>query len=447
MVQSNIPMSACLIGKSGDGKNYLAKHLIDMSKRRDQPRPEMTFSSVARPEDVEVPLFGSGAFTGAVGNYYVFNMETGNFVRNLVNPKNSALKENEFVLATIGMISHADHGTIVLNELGNAHSSMQRELLRFLDDRVVKPHLCSQYIPTKRPYDVWVIFTMQPKHNPLMEDLDTRLDKMRKIKIPSLDQRSEDILPLAAYTLDKLQNRKPEELFRPDALDWLKNRAYTLPVRTFTSLIRKLKFESSIGHYNVIELERAYSKLKDQPSDEQAQPTVLDATTATIENAPNQFTEREHRSNIEFPLLHYRIEMVKSLISSLEREKNKRSGKPEYPTTLFTLTGERTSSRNDKDKGGLSPIQCHRKLGDIIFSVSDNDIVQLIKVSRSKVFIQAVIQLSRKIDTAKKRLNSILNSPEISSDKALVALIEEANSAVTRQTETYGKRRGKKIIT
>lgn len=443
---SNIPMAAFFVGNSGDGKNYLARYLISISDRAAMASPEMTFSTVSRPEDVEAPLFGSAAYTGAVGNYYVFDSETGNFLRNLRNPNNPNLRENEFVLSIIGMISHADHGTIILNELGNAHPSMQRELLRFLDDRVIKPHLYSQYIPILRPYDVWVIVTMQPKHKTLMEDLETRLDKMRKIKIPSLVQRAEDILPLAAFTLDRQMAKKPGDLFRPEALSWLKDRAPALSVRTFTGLIRNLKFESSIGHYNATELERAHSKLKDLSSDEDVQ-IAAQGAMVHVASTKDFVTEQTYRQDIEFPIQHYRLEMVKSLIFALEKEKHRISGEPEYPATLYALTGEKTSSRKDKEKEELTPLQCHRKLGDIIFSVSDKELVQLIKESRSKVFIQAIIQLGRKIDTAKGRLNTILNSPEVKSDKELIAFFEEVNSAVAKRSEPYRNRQKRKLVT
>ena len=96
-------------GETGTGKELLARHAHRLSERRG---PFVAVNCGALPAElVEAELFGyaAGAFTGA-------------------RREGSA-----------GLIASADGGTLLLDELGELPLALQPALLRFLDDRVVRP--------------------------------------------------------------------------------------------------------------------------------------------------------------------------------------------------------------------------------------------------------------------------------------------------------------------
>jgi len=101
------PVLVC--GETGTGKELLARHAHQVSGRRGA---FVAVNCGALPAElVEAELFGyaAGAFTGA--------RREGN----------------------AGLIASADGGTLLLDELGELPLALQPALLRFLDDRVVRP--------------------------------------------------------------------------------------------------------------------------------------------------------------------------------------------------------------------------------------------------------------------------------------------------------------------
>lgn len=92
-----------LLGESGSGKDYLARWIHDHSERRDKPYFAINCAAVSR-ELAENELFGHehGAFTGSKGRKR-------------------------------GMLELANHGTILLNEIGEMDLVLQSKLLSFLD--------------------------------------------------------------------------------------------------------------------------------------------------------------------------------------------------------------------------------------------------------------------------------------------------------------------------
>ncbi|MEW6352543.1 MAG: sigma 54-interacting transcriptional regulator [Thermodesulfobacteriota bacterium] len=94
-----------LTGESGSGKDYLARHIHEHSKRAGGPFFAVNCAAVA-PELAESELFGHepGAFTGARGRIK-------------------------------GLLELAEGGTLLLNEIGELIPSLQSKLLTFLDTR------------------------------------------------------------------------------------------------------------------------------------------------------------------------------------------------------------------------------------------------------------------------------------------------------------------------
>jgi transcriptional regulator with PAS, ATPase and Fis domain len=111
MVEAAVRMSAPILihGETGTGKELLARLAHDSSGRRGE---FVAVNCAALPDDLfEAELFGyaGGAFTGSRRE------------------------------GSIGLIASADGGTLLLDEVRELPLPLQAALLRFLDDRMVRP--------------------------------------------------------------------------------------------------------------------------------------------------------------------------------------------------------------------------------------------------------------------------------------------------------------------
>ncbi len=176
--ESDVPV--LIEGETGVGKEVLARE-IHANSRRSQ-KPLLKLNCAALPSElVESELFGyeRGAFTGA-------------FQRKA------------------GMFEVADHGTILLDEIGDMDFKLQAKLLMVLQDHAF------QRLGGKETVHVDVR-VMAATHRDLhqairqqafREDLYYRLNVIN-IHIPPLRERKEDILPLAQYFLNKHRDSNP----------------------------------------------------------------------------------------------------------------------------------------------------------------------------------------------------------------------------------------------
>lgn len=167
-----------LSGESGTGKELLAAHV-----HRESPfasGPFVKVNCAAIPSDLlESELFGheKGAFTGAV-----------------------AARKGKFELA--------DGGTIFLDEVGDLHAGSQAKLLRVLQENEF--HRVGGEQPIR--VSVRVIAATNRNLSELVaqekfrEDLYYRLCVV-PIRVPSLRERPQDIVPLAEYFLQEFCTR------------------------------------------------------------------------------------------------------------------------------------------------------------------------------------------------------------------------------------------------
>lgn len=163
-----------ITGESGTGKEVMAKY-IHNNIHRDGEKNDAPFVSIncaAIPDGlIESELFGHvrGAFTDA--------------------------KEEKR-----GMFELANHGSLLLDEIGEMKPDLQSKLLRVLEERSVRRIGGNSTIPI----DVTVIATTNVDISRSLEKRRFRKDLFYRLctfqfHIPALKDRVEDIMPLASY--------------------------------------------------------------------------------------------------------------------------------------------------------------------------------------------------------------------------------------------------------
>lgn len=157
-----------ILGESGTGKGVLARAV-----HRASPRAAAEFVTVNCPslsaELMESELFGhsKGSFTGAVQN-------------------------------TVGRISHADGGTVFLDEIGDFPLSLQPKLLRFIQDKEYE----RVGDPATRKADVRIVAATNHDLETMVRENQFRLDLLYRLNViaitlPPLRERQEDLEDLA----------------------------------------------------------------------------------------------------------------------------------------------------------------------------------------------------------------------------------------------------------
>ncbi|NLC07617.1 MAG: sigma 54-interacting transcriptional regulator [Syntrophomonadaceae bacterium] len=170
-------------GPSGSGKELMAKAIHNLSPRRDKPL--IAVNCGALPDTLlESELFGyvRGAFTDA--------------------------KKNK-----PGRFAQAEKGTIFLDEVGELSPAFQVKLLRVLQEREYVPLGATTPVKT----DVRIIAATNRnllemvQQKTFRQDLYYRLNILR-IKLPSLNERREDIPLLVEHFLRKLNLKKDKRI-------------------------------------------------------------------------------------------------------------------------------------------------------------------------------------------------------------------------------------------
>ncbi len=186
LVKTVAPTTATVLimGKTGTGKEIVARAIHHQSRRR--RRPFLAVSCASLPESLlESELFGheKGAFTGAVER-----------------------KKGKF--------EAADGGTLFLDEIGEISANTQVHLLRALEEKKITRVGGNDEIDV----DVRVIAATNRdlrtlvKQGSFREDLYYRL-KVVTIQLPPLQERREDILPLAEHFLRKFSKNNNKVVF------------------------------------------------------------------------------------------------------------------------------------------------------------------------------------------------------------------------------------------
>lgn len=205
-------MSVLIQGASGTGKEHIAKNIHNLSSRTKKPFIAIDCGAIPK-ELAASEFFGhmKGAFTGALEN-----------------------KEGAFIAA--------NGGTIFLDEIGNLNYETQIQLLRALQERIIRP--IGSNIPVK--VDIRLIAATNEDLNSAIlegsfrEDLYHRINEFT-IYVPSLNERLEDISLFANLFLKQANIELGKEVkgFSNEASIALNNYTWPGNIRQLKNIVRK----------------------------------------------------------------------------------------------------------------------------------------------------------------------------------------------------------------
>jgi DNA-binding NtrC family response regulator len=221
-------------GETGTGKEMIARMVHRFSQRAQMPFVPVDCGGIAT-SLLESELFGAmrGAFTGADRD-------------------------------RMGVFESANRGTVLLDEIGDIDLNFQLKLLRFLQEREVRPVGASR----AKPVDVRVLAATNRDVQKMVEegrfreDLWFRLNVVR-IHIPPLRERRGDILLLARHFLQRYNARYGREVKITDSgMKTLQEQLWPGNVRQLQHLIERLailapseRIDSEAVHDGIREME------------------------------------------------------------------------------------------------------------------------------------------------------------------------------------------------
>jgi DNA-binding NtrC family response regulator len=212
MVAQSIDTPVLILGDTGSGKELIAQTIHYRSPNFKGPLVTVNCAAIPK-ELIESELFGyeKGAFSGAHA------------------PK-------------AGLVEEAADGTLFLDEVGDLSAEAQAKLLRFLES--------GEYFRvggTRRlKVQARVISATNKDLMGMAQDGGFRMDlyyrlAVVKIEVPSLNQRREDILPLAKFFLERFTKKfgKAFTGLAPDAIEALETFNWTGNIRELRNLIER----------------------------------------------------------------------------------------------------------------------------------------------------------------------------------------------------------------
>ena len=259
-------MSVLINGASGTGKEYVAHHIHQLSKRAGKPFVAIDCGSIPK-ELAASEFFGhvKGSFTGAVTD------KTGAFVE-------------------------ANGGTLFLDEIGNLGYDVQIQLLRALQERRIRPVGSTKEIKV----DVRVVSATNEnletaiKKGTFREDLYHRINEFT-LRMPSLKERQEDILLFANFFLDQANRELGRHLtgFDTQAMAALQRYSWPGNLRQLRNIVMRATLLAQSDYITMREIENELTEQDDpQPikpslslhNEEVEKKQILDALRQTNNN-------------------------------------------------------------------------------------------------------------------------------------------------------------------
>lgn len=232
-----------LLGESGVGKEVVANHIHQFSRRKDKPYIQINCGAI--PEELmEAELFGyeKGAFTGA-----------------------HASKQ--------GLLEAANGGTVLLDEIGEMPLPLQVKLLRTLQTNTItrvggtkKRKLNIRFIAATNKD-----LKKEVAKGTFREDLYYRLNVV-PINIPPLRERKADIVPLAMFFLEKFNKKyQQKKAFSPETLQVFQDYHWPGNVRQLENMVERLVIMSEKAVISPYELPAEF-KVKSKQQAEEIKP-------------------------------------------------------------------------------------------------------------------------------------------------------------------------------
>ncbi|MBR0111632.1 MAG: sigma-54-dependent Fis family transcriptional regulator [Bacteroidales bacterium] len=200
-----------ITGANGSGKELVARNLHQQSRRSAMPFVEVNCAAIPS-ELIESELFGH---------------EKGSFT--------SAIKQHK------GKFEQADGGTLFLDEIGDMSLAAQAKVLRVLQERKLSRVGSDKDIEV----DVRVVaatnkdLAEEIRKGNFREDLYHRLSVIL-IKVPSLDERKDDIPLLIDHFVRKYTESSAPRSFSPEAVKLLQQKSWPGNIRELDNVVDRL---------------------------------------------------------------------------------------------------------------------------------------------------------------------------------------------------------------
>ena len=270
-------------GETGTGKEMIARMIHQNSRRADHPFAAVDCGAVAA-SLLESELFGStrGAYTGADRD-------------------------------RVGIFEAANRGTVFLDEIGDIDGSFQLKLLRFLQEREVRPLGSSK----SRPVDVRIVSATNRDMQKLVdegtfrEDLWFRLNTV-PVKLPPLRERRGDVPLLAHFFLKQYNERYSQNTKLLDSgLRMLEDYTWPGNVRQLQHLIERLSILAPEGRIDsgAVRLAISESQPTDTPSESLAD-TEAEQIRKVMAAANNNKSRAARILGIERKTLYRKLERL-----------------------------------------------------------------------------------------------------------------------------------------
>ena len=205
-------MSVLIQGDSGTGKEHIARRIHDLSDRAKKPFIAIDCGAIPK-ELAASEFFGhiKGAFTGALDN-------------------------------KLGALAAANGGTVFMDEIGNLSYETQVQLLRALQERIIRPIGSNQEISV----DIRLVaatnedLPLAIAEGDFREDLYHRINEFT-IYIPNLSERAEDLPLFADFFLDLSNKELKKQVmgFEPEAKLAIQQYNWPGNIRQLKNVIKK----------------------------------------------------------------------------------------------------------------------------------------------------------------------------------------------------------------